>query len=521
MTRPSSTDPNAAGPSRDHEAGTRVSYMEQVCQAPGPRQPSSGSAPRDGMDPRVKLVLAIVALASGYAVYLHSSSARARSEYMQVFDAPPAPASPDDAELRAELQRQEHQMLLAEREQQALAESLRPLYMKPPPPPAAPSAPMMTRKEWKAVIARETKHSEALRHQAEQGKDRRFYLAKGDWYWKYSRNYNTNMQNPKLPQCFQNATARAADFWAPIEGSFRHDKVLPIYDQNHLNTPKALCFTGSKKQTRGWKTQACSAAVWEHQIKARWSSASCAMKPLYEDMLLALLRGHRVWFFGDQNTESIYKTLACTMAPHRKGAGKLAQGTITGMTPVYQSFGFQQDTALHYVYVGPYQAKPSDGPAGSQADMGLGAELRSRYGIDTAAQENLDRQHELADALQENMDNFLPTDVIVLNIGNDFKEPRRMQASLLKFLRVYQDNAERMPVVIWQESTAQHHVGFKGGDRNGERLVQREADPLGLVEDVINNAPCRFYCWPGGMPTYMAEALVTLLDSEPLQVSDY
>lgn len=36
-----------------------------------------------------------------------------------------------------------------------------------------------------------------------------------------------------------------------------------------------------------------------------------------------------------------------------------------------------------------------------------------------------------------------------------------MQASLLQFLRVYQDNAERMPVVIWQESTAQHHVGFK------------------------------------------------------------
>lgn len=128
--------------------------------------------------------------------------------------------------------------------------------------------------------------------------------------------------------------------------------------------------------------------------------------------------------------------------------------------------------------------------------MGLGEDLRSRHGLDAmihldphATAADLARHHgescpkwlemqvpmapcrslvfvwlfpaELADAIQENMHNFKPTDVIVFNIGNDYAEPRSLQASLLKFLRLYEDNAEHMPVLIWQESTAQHHQGLQ------------------------------------------------------------
>jgi hypothetical protein len=117
------------------------------------------------------------------------------------------------------------------------------------------------------------------------------------------------------------------------------------------------------------------------------------------------------------------------------------------------------------VSTGPYQERVA---ARGHHVEGLGAELESRYGVDTAVQQDMDRHHgappiftceaalelpvaskvsigllsmgmgcgragmrlsaivrlhltELSDALRENLDHFLPTDVIVLNIGNDYK----------------------------------------------------------------------------------------------------
>jgi hypothetical protein len=41
------------------------------------------------------------------------------------------------------------------------------------------------------------------------------------------------------------------------------------------------------------------------------------------------------------------------MAPHRKGnEGRLPRGNLTGVAPIFQKFGFQGETAMHYVYVG-------------------------------------------------------------------------------------------------------------------------------------------------------------------------
>jgi len=62
------------------------------------------------------------------------------------------------------------------------------------------------------------------------------------------------------------------------------------------------------------------------------------------------------------------------------------------------------------------------------------------------------------------MDEFLAGDVIIMGMGSDYDEPRAYQATLLKFLQLYEDQNDQLPVVIWRENPAQHHLGYESGD---------------------------------------------------------
>mmetsp|Transcript_22301 Transcript_22301/g.61866 ORF Transcript_22301/g.61866 Transcript_22301/m.61866 type:complete len:380 (+) Transcript_22301:1052-2191(+) len=338
-------------------------------------------------------------------------------------------------------------------------------------------------------------------------------------------------------------------------------------------TPLALHPQNEKK---GYRIYTCGSNQWDPLLKEHWEGTQCTMRPLQDEMLIYLLRAHRVWFFGDYNMAAAFNTLKCTMASYEMHPSRLLPGRLTGIRPSSVKFGTHMETQLLYAPVGPYEL-----PAKDRGNQGLGKDLSSKYGLGAllpsdpnGAEGDLLRIHELADVIEENMENFLPSDIMVINIGNDYSEPRELQASLLKFLRLYEDHSEKLPVVIWQESTAQHHLGFKGGDRLAERTSPEHIrDPTGLLPDAqikcgkipvqeleqanwrnqLSNrmmeaagipvlriwkastefhnqytsgcpsgfcphpSPCRFYCWPGAMPTYISEVFVTLLDSDPLQ----
>uniref|UniRef100_A0A061R3K2 Transmembrane protein n=1 Tax=Tetraselmis sp. GSL018 TaxID=582737 RepID=A0A061R3K2_9CHLO len=390
---------------------------------------------------------------------------------------------------------QEQELKRYDEQQSRLEDTLKQQLAKPPPPPAAPPPPMLTRKEWEAKVVEEARLKAIAKRNAEKQRQISQYWKQGDWYWGPSRSFRKAQSKPKKgdkPQCFRDAQHRRADFWAPIPTQFHKGKAhLPIFDVAHPGSPKATCFTGHKPSgKKGFVVSTCPAEQWNQLLKERWVGTQCTLRPLHEEMLFYLLRSHRVWFFGDYNMKTVFKTLQCTMAKYGKKHGVLPPGSITGVRPEYQQIGFQGETELFYVYVGPYRQDEHQAEAKVAPRDGLGSEIRSKYGLDATL--NLDshaddhvRLHELADAIQESLGYFQASDIMVVNIGNDHREPRSLQTSLLKFLRVYEDNKENLPVVVWQESTAQHHSGFKGGDRFGQHQAERPEDPTGLFGERI------------------------------------
>jgi hypothetical protein len=100
---------------------------------------------------------------------------------------------------------------------------------------------------------------------------------------------------------------------------------------------------------------------------------------------------------------------------------------------------WNQDTEIHFLYAGLYKRKSND----------------KKYAI-----------HKIADVLRERREDFRPTDVVVANIGNDYGDSKAYKQSLLKFLRTYEDikGDPNAPMVLWRESSAQHHAGHVGGD---------------------------------------------------------
>mmetsp|Transcript_22301 Transcript_22301/g.61867 ORF Transcript_22301/g.61867 Transcript_22301/m.61867 type:complete len:342 (+) Transcript_22301:192-1217(+) len=217
--------------------------------------------------PTVKLIsMAVLAIATGAAVFALSSRSRSNKEYVEAWrsgmeEETPMEHVPFPEEGRLETEWQKHSqqpqdplqaalreaeegMIQHEQEQAKLAEAIK-LGMANPPPP--PSPPAMTREDWEKQVAQEEHLKRQAKFLAVRQKLTNRYWLQGDWYWKYSRDFRTPLENPKMPQCFRNATERGADFWVPAPVKHVQAKHhLPIYDVPHYTSRKAECFMGRK-----------------------------------------------------------------------------------------------------------------------------------------------------------------------------------------------------------------------------------------------------------------------------------
>ena len=371
----------------------------------------------------------------------------------------------------------------------------------------------LTEQEWKMVEKRKWKAQQGkLNHQV-QLKQLSMYFSRGDHYWKYARAKLLAANDVEVmgEQCFYNSTRRRQDFWSPLAGEWAiQGNPIPIYDAEFPGTDVSKCYA-HKQKVYPLNKKKQGVHLWDHETKYDCGASSemtlrlyfnpkaadtglgekgsCRLIPLMPELLLKRLKNRRIWFFGDYTLKQQYEALACNLALHKVRSGTSHAGKRTGGRSMFTTFGQGEATSIFYTYVGHYRKDPSVEAVNVEVE-GLGDNIKREFGVNAdVAQElkNAPSPHrigviDLADAIEERMEDFLATDVIVASFGADFEETREYQSSLLKFLRLYEENNERLPIVLWRELTAQHHLGFRGGDilqplqKSNDGILIPEAD---------------------------------------------
>ena len=383
----------------------------------------------------------------------------------------------------------------------------------------------LTEKEWKHVQDRKMKAQMHKLSHAVQLKQISSYYDRGNHYWKAARAALPASDDVRVVehQCFLNATKRRHDFWSPVAGEWTlEEDPLPIYDAKYPGTDVSKCYAQKQKVFSLHKKKK-GITLWDHETKYDCGASSemtsrlifnprpagisdtgsCRLIPLLPDLIIKRLKNRRIWFFGDYVLKQQYEALACNIALHQVRAGTSHAGKRTGGRSIFSTYGQNEATSLFYTYVGHYRKDPSVEAVNVEV-QGLGDEIKHEFGVnaDVAAQlNNAPSPHrigliDLADAIEERMEDFLATDIIVTSYGSDFEETRDLQSSLLKFLRLYEEHNERLPIVLWRELTAQHHLGFRGGDilqplqksKDGILIPEGDAQPDAPLSEKYKSA---------------------------------
>lgn len=309
-------------------------------------------------------------------------------------------------------------------------------------------------------------------------------LKSGDWYWGKTRNFVR-----KKSQCFwtTNITAnakekkykRSIDFRKPIEGKWVYaSEDLPVYWPSNPGTPTDKCFskreslrkvlhTRSKNKKKDhfvvFRDYDCDAE--SKCSKLHFKPSQCEVLRLFDVRVAATLKRRRVFFVGDYSMKQQYENLLCVLSPFlwpMKSLKTLKKGSRTGLTG--EGFAtWNHETEIHFIYAGFHrlskkrdvQAEKKGSGSRGGTDAGTLTDDLNEYGI-----------YEIADVLRERQSDFRATDIVVANIGNDYGDETLYKQSLLRFLRVVEDMKaeENAPLVVWRESSAQHHSGHEGGD---------------------------------------------------------
>ena len=348
-------------------------------------------------------------------------------------------------------------------------------------------------KERKERIEKKDEEKQLRRHQYDKA------IHRGDWYWHEAR-----FAARKDRFCFYDSEARAADFWEPLEGEWVYEKhPLPIYYQESPGTPPSRCslfhqdikkYANGKKHRPVWRVETevdCDAtSVNGNPLQLRFKPSGCQLRPLYDVTLAQLLEGRTVWIVGDSIAYQQYEALTCMLSMLHFEKDELVPGRTTGATGPSVSFG-DGKFKVNFMYAGLYQEHEDPEQAGIEARNAFAANLTEfsdddLQGLPQDLQEFLKDptlkkgqdarwlSQELADIIEERMDEYRPGDVILANIGQDYSDPRSYQQALLKFMRLYERRHKELPVIIWRETTAQHHQAHRGGD-----ITQPEAAAYG------------------------------------------
>ena len=232
---------------------------------------------------------------------------------------------------------------------------------------------------------------------------------------------------------------------------------LPIYWSSFPGTPTDKCFTTreslrqviytrekNKKKNHLVVMRDYDCADESKCTRLHFKPKECDLLGLFDVRLAATLRRRRVFFVGDYSMKQQYENMLCVLSPLMWPNMKpkhLEKGARTGLKGEAYVL-WNKDTELHFLYAGFYKQKGSK-------------KSSHKDGI-----------YEIADVLRERRENFRPTDVVLANIGNDYGDSKTYKQSLLKFLRTYEDikGDANAPMIVWRESSAQHHSGHVGGD---------------------------------------------------------
>eukprot|EP00899_Mesostigma_viride_P010282 jgi/Mesvir1/19255/Mv10337-RA.1 len=438
--------------------------------------------------------------------------------------------------------------------------------------PYAPPAPLMTEQQWLAEIKRREQEKKRLEH--ERHKElalKRDFDTRKRWYYELP----IFRKHSVLPQCFD-AKRRPNDYYESLQG---------VWVEHHLPLPPFLdhedCYLipmgkGKKKLMTHNCEDPEKRAVME---RLQYHPKGCWLQPFKDETFMHLFANRTLWFVGDYISRQHFASLSCLLHRFQVQQLRIVPGSVTGLSGV--SVQLQHNIVLNYLDAGVRLAAPR---AEKHRVEGLGGDLLRRFDVHQAVTEHHEKEYlrqqdtyddwGVAAVIQERMSEFHSSDVMIVNLGHDYKDFTTYQRRVMEFVRLHDENTDLLPILLWRETTAQHHDGYEGGDitnplpvmepverdfllgharpplhcvpfdvaqlhssnwrnRMANKLLEQAGIPILRVFDASVQrhdwhsekclggqcdrwGPCQHYCLPGA-PFHWTEILFNMAMAEPIQ----